>query len=59
MHSTSSGSVVPNVAAPDLVRPAHLWVPERRTDSAGDEVVDFAETYGRIFDPSSGWSSMP
>jgi phage terminase large subunit-like protein len=36
--------------APDLVRPAHLWVPERRTDSAGDEVVDFAETYGRIFD---------
>jgi hypothetical protein len=36
--------------APELVRPAHLWVPDR-VSSAGADVVDLAATYGRFFDP--------
>jgi phage terminase large subunit-like protein len=35
--------------APDLVHPAHLWIPDR-VSSAGGEVVDFAATFGRVFD---------
>lgn len=37
------------VAAMELVRPAHLWVPERR-GSYGDEAVDLAATAGRELD---------
>lgn len=34
---------------PDLVPPAHLWVPERR-GSYGDEAVDLARMAGRVLD---------
>lgn len=36
--------------APELVRPQHLWVPERR-GSYGAEVVDLARLAGREVDP--------
>ena len=35
---------------PDLVAPAHLWVPDR-VGSYGDEVADLAELAGRALDP--------
>lgn len=35
---------------PDLVEPAHLWVPER-VGSYGDEAVDLARRAGRELDP--------
>lgn len=38
------------VAAPDLVRPAHLWVPDRLS-SAGAEAVDLARMCGVGVDP--------
>lgn len=49
--SCGRGARLAVVALDQLTRPAHLWVPESATSSAGAEAADLAESIGFTLDP--------